>query len=387
MQRNAEIYVHIPFCAKKCEYCDFLSGPASEDSKKVYMEALRKEISLLAGRWGEKYRIDSIFFGGGTPSHVEAKELALCLRQIQSCFLVDENAEISLEANPGTLTEEKLAVYREAGFNRLSLGLQSADNGMLKSLGRIHTYEEFLESFRLARKAGFDNTNVDLMFSLPGQTMEIWQETLRSVLELKPEHISAYSLILEENTPFYEKYASRPEMLPDEDTDRAMFQKTEEILRREGLFRYEISNYAREGFACRHNIGYWRGKEYLGAGLGAAGLTGEPGGKRERYSNERDMEEYIKILSEGRLPASEREALTREAQMEEFMFLGLRCMEGVDIRQFEEQFQVSFQKIYGEVTEKLAKAGLVEYCGKAGLRLTGRGIDVSNRVFEEYLLS
>ena len=248
-----ELYVHIPFCVKKCAYCDFLSFPQGEEIQRRYVEKLMEEIRTVSAGFHDT-PVSSVFVGGGTPSVLKArwmKELFDCLR---ASFHIEETAEISMEANPGTVDREKLRIYREAGINRLSFGLQSADNRELKALGRIHTWEEFLDSFHQARIAGFTNINVDLMSALPGQTVDSWRKTLEKVLELKPEHISAYSLIIEEGTPFYEKYEDHPELLPPEEEERQMYHDTKRILHEHGYERYEISNYARAGYACRHNL-------------------------------------------------------------------------------------------------------------------------------------
>ena len=258
-QAELELYLHIPFCVKKCAYCDFLSAPADESVRAGYVEALKGEIRRQKALGADR-RVTSVFIGGGTPSILEGTQTAELLESVYDSFRIDAHAEITIECNPCTLTKDKLSCYRRQGVNRLSIGLQSTDNRELKMLGRIHTYEEFLESFSLARETGFGNLNVDLMSALPGQTRESWQKTLKQVLALKPEHISAYSLIIEEGTPFYDRFgpgAGEEYLLPDEDTERQMYYDTRDLLKAEGYERYEISNYARPGFACRHNLGYW----------------------------------------------------------------------------------------------------------------------------------
>lgn len=380
--KELEFYVHIPFCIKKCEYCDFLSFAADKEQKEAYVEALRKEIREWQPQ--DEYRVVSVFFGGGTPSVLPAEEIAVLLEELRqkSCFA--ENAEITAECNPGTLTEEKLLIYKKSGVNRLSLGLQSAQNRELKALGRIHTYEEFLESYSLARRAGFTNINVDLMSALPGQKERDWEDTLQKVAELEPEHISAYSLIIEEGTPFYEKYAEDMRMrdagktcrcLPSEEEERRMYKQTAAILESYGYHRYEISNYAKEGMECRHNTGYWLRTDYKGFGLGAASLL-----KNVRSSNTRDLQAYLHQNRQG-----EKERLTREAQMEETMFLGLRLMRGVSKREFQKQYGCPIEDIYGSVIAKLKKQGLLQSDGER-LFLTETGIDVSNYVMAEFLL-
>ena len=284
-----ELYIHIPFCVRKCNYCDFLSFPAGLESIESYCRALDEEICRTAEIIYEKQedrntgRISTIFVGGGTPSVLapeQIRRLFFCLRQN---FSISPDAEISMEANPGTLTREKLAACMEAGVNRLSIGLQSSDDALLKVLGRIHTWEQFLDNYREARKTGFQNINIDLMSSLPGQTLSGYLKTLEQVTELRPEHISSYSLILEEGTPFFDSEDIR-RRLPDEAVDREMYERTKELLHERGYERYEISNYAKEGFACRHNIGYWDGVPYLGLGLGASSYY-----DNARFSNEISM--------------------------------------------------------------------------------------------------
>ncbi len=427
-----ELYVHIPFCARKCGYCDFVSAPAEETVQRAYMRALRKEICLAAeelqkaGRCGGGQEaeacagaVTSVFFGGGTPSIVEAEEIAETLACIRREFAVAEEAEISLEANPGTLTREKSEIYRRAGINRLSIGLQSADDGELLLLGRIHTFEEFRESYGLAREAGFQNINVDLMAALPGQTLESFEKSLRAVTELSPapEHISVYSLILEEGTPFYDKYHRqalareageedcRP--LPAEAQEREMYVLTGRLLAACGYERYEISNYAKPGFACRHNTGYWTGVPYLGFGISAASFlngsyAGAAGADGRRFSNGRDLETYLRLLEgteNGRREETpggmvlrrlrqEEEAVTMDRAMEEFMFLGLRLTEGVSERGFERRFGTKLKAVYGNVLGAMERDGLMERTGAEGTcwRLTAQGIDVSNYVLAEFLL-
>ncbi len=372
--KELELYIHIPFCVRKCKYCDFLSAPASQRERQAYVDSLCGKIRSYADS-AKAYHVVSIFLGGGTPSILEGEQILQIFAAIREAFLVDDDAEITLEANPGTVagggpasvTKEKLAAWRQAGINRLSIGLQSAEDRELKALGRIHTFAGFKETYQAAVAAGFSNTNVDLMSAIPFQTEESWERTLRTVAGLTPPpaHISAYSLIIEEGTPFYERYGSgeHAEELPDEDTERRMYERTEEILSEYGYHRYEISNYALPGYECRHNLGYWDRREYLGIGDGAASFF-----EGKRWSGQ---EEPV--------------TLTRKDAMEEFMFLGLRKMEGVSRRRFREEFQTEMEEIYGEVIERLCRQGLLETAGDR-LRLTRKGIDVSNCVMSEFLL-
>ena len=368
-----ELYIHIPFCVRKCAYCDFLSAPGSEEAKASYTKALLREIEAVKT---EKREVSSIFVGGGTPSALSPSLMGDIFEKIHESFSVAQDAEITIEANPGTLSKEKLFLYKNAGINRLSLGLQSPEAAELKSLGRIHTYEEFLESFSLAREAGFQNINVDLMCALPDQTYEGWIRNLRTVAALHPEHISAYSLIIEEGTPF----AKRKLNLPDEDTEYRMYEDTAGILAEYGYEQYEISNYAKKGLACRHNIGYWTRKEYLGLGLGAASLWGN-----QRFSNTSDFSAYLKESGSPETIRENREILSLEDEMSEFMFLGLRMTEGVSKAEFLESFGTPIESVYGKVLDKYKNMGLLEE--KEGrIFLTRAGIHVSNGVMAEFLL-
>ena len=369
-----ELYVHIPFCVRKCQYCDFLSGPSDEETKDRYIEALLKEIR--AAEHTEDYEIVSVFIGGGTPSALKAEAIASIMRTLQEQFFFCEDAEVTIEANPGTVDLEKLTIYRNVGINRLSLGLQSTDAEELKLLGRIHSYEEFLKSYEWAREAGFSNINIDLMFAIPGQTGEAWRQHLYQVAELNPEHISAYSLIIEEGTPFAEQNLD----LPDEDTEYQMYEDTAEILERYGYRQYEISNYAKQGYMCRHNAGYWQRLEYLGFGLGASSLYGGM-----RFSNTHQMQEYLK---ESRNPDQIRKdvtVLSRNEQIEEFMFLGLRMTDGISEKKFEENFNVRLMDIYGDILQKYEETGFMEHI-ETKWRLTRKGIHVSNHILADFLL-
>jgi len=365
-----ELYVHIPFCVRKCQYCDFLSGPSDEETKDRYIEALLKEIR--AAEHTEDYEIVSVFIGGGTPSALKAEAIASIMRTLQEQFFFCEDAEVTIEANPGTVDLEKLTIYRNVGINRLSLGLQSTDAEELKLLGRIHSYEEFLKSYEWAREAGFSNINIDLMFAIPGQTGEAWRQHLYQVAELNPEHISAYSLIIEEGTPFAEQNLD----LPDEDTEYQMYEDTAEILERYGYRQYEISNYAKQGYMCRHNAGYWQRREYLGASSLYRGM---------RFSNTRRMQEYLK---ESRNPDQIRKdvtVLSRNERIEEFMFLGFRMTEGISEKKFEENFDVRLMDVYGDILQKYEETGFVEHI-ETKWRLTRKGIHVSNHILADFLL-
>lgn len=375
MKKELELYIHIPFCIQKCKYCDFLSAPCSEELRGSYVESLCKKIRDYR-ELAEAYHVVSIFLGGGTPSVLEGVQTKEIFAAIYDTFQVDADAEITTELNPGTVTEEKLKVYKEIGINRLSIGLQSVNDQELCMLGRIHTYEEFKATYELARKTGFDNINIDLISAIPGQTVESWAETLETVAKLNPEHISAYSLIIEEGTPFFEMYGEDREGLPDEDDERQMYQDTQTILEKYGYFRYEISNYAKKGFECQHNLGYWSRREYLGIGLGAASLL-----NNERWTENAELKEY---LTNKENQKENLEILDGTAQMEEFMFLGLRKMKGVSKEAFMFSFGQKIEEVYGEVLEKMLGDGLLELDGDY-IRLTEKGIDVSNYVMSEFI--
>ena len=375
-----ELYLHIPFCVRKCRYCDFLSGPADVCTQDAYMEALLAE---LKGRSEEcaEYEVDTIFIGGGTPSVVKPEWMQKVMDTIRQYYQLSPEAEITMEMNPGTVDREGLEIYYRAGINRLSIGLQSANEEELLKLGRIHTFTQFQKTYRKAVDVGFNNINVDVMSALPEQTVDSWRKTLEAVLALEPgpQHISAYSLIVEEGTPLYEMQERGTLILPDEDSERLMYALTEELLGQYGFRRYEISNYAREGYECRHNCGYWRRREYLGLGTGAASLM-----KECRFTNGTDLKEYLKNPLGVR---SEVQKLTTEEQMEEFMFLGLRMMEGVSEGAFREAFGQELMEVYGSVICKNIQDGLLERteCMPAFYRLTSRGIDLSNYVMSQFL--
>ena len=377
MKKEMELYLHIPFCAKKCDYCDFLSFPADKSIKREYVETLKQEIEEVGKRY-RNYRVSTIFVGGGTPSILNSSYIVEIFDVLRRKFHVAGNAEISMEVNPGTVTKEKLSDWRRAGINRLSMGLQSADNRELKRLGRIHTWEDFLESFRRAREEGFSNLNVDLMSALPGQTMDGWMETLKRTAAQEPEHISAYSLIIEEGTPFYERYGGKKgeALLPDEDTDRDMYHKTREFLASCGFERYEISNYAKPGRECRHNIGYWTGVPYLGLGLGAASYI-----EGIRFSNTRNLKEYLAGKSGD---DRDRQVLTKKEMEEEFFFLGLRLAAGVSLKEFERRFGLTAEEVYPGLMERMVKEGAA-VLERDRFFLTEYGFDVSNSVMAQFL--
>lgn len=371
-KKNLSLYIHIPFCVQKCKYCDFLSFSSSEEDRNSYITQLKEELRLKS-KWAEGSEVISIFFGGGTPSILEGGQIAELLKVIRAQYHIAAHAEITIEANPGTLTKEKLKIYRENGINRLSIGLQSADNKELAMLGRIHTMEDFQKNFKDAREAGFDNINIDLMSALPGQDLASYRRTLEKIIKLQPEHISAYSLIVEEGTPLSQD-KKLLEKIPDEEEDRKMYQFTKEFLHIHGYERYEISNYAKPGWECQHNCVYWTGGDYLGIGLGASSYF-----KGERFRNEDKMASY-------RFDGTKKEAemLTKEEKIEEFMFLGLRMTKGILEAEFLERFACPIEEVYGDILKKQQQEGLIVRTD-GRIFLTEKGLDVSNYVFCDYL--
>ena len=333
------------------------------------------------------YHVSSIFIGGGTPSILETQQMRSIFDAIRATFPIDSDAEITVEVNPGTVDKLKLMAYRNVGINRLSIGLQSTDDQELKMLGRIHTYKDFLDTYTLAREVGFQNINVDLMSGIPFQTLGGWEDTLKKVAELGPEHISAYSLIIEEGTPFGERYGSEEgrKLLPDEDSEREMYHETKRFLKDCGYERYEISNYAKPGRECRHNIGYWNRTDYLGIGLGASSLI-DP----MRWKMTSDLSDYLECgKNQGDFANLREEVQTLRVseRMEEFMFLGLRLTKGIELQTFEHQFGKSFWDVYQDAADKLFSEQLL--CldeSKKNLRLTDYGVDVSNYALAEFLL-
>ena len=437
MKKNLQLYLHIPFCIKKCDYCDFLSFPMGEEEwldretlngksgvnplltqgqifsmnekvREQYIKALINEIQSVKNRFKE-YKVSTIFMGGGTPSILSYKEMKEVFSALQKSFVIDKNAEITIEANPGTVTNDKVAAWRNVGINRVSIGLQSANDEELQLLGRIHTFRQFKETFSLLRENGFSNINVDLISGVPGQTIESYMETLKKVIELRPEHISAYGLMIEEGTKFGEVYEGGDRRdnhedgrgfsklcsledgthlmkglypnLPSEETERQMYKTTKMQLEQYGYQRYEISNYAKEGFECKHNLGYWNRVDYLGLGLGAASLIGNI-----RFQQVNNLEQYMeKFTFVKESQPEDIMILNEKEQMEEFMFLGLRKTEGISRAKFNEIFSRNIDEIYNNVLLKWEKELLIETNGDQ-IRLSEKGIDVSNVIFTEFLL-
>lgn len=406
-----ELYVHIPFCVRKCNYCDFLSMPVDRTVRERYVQALKNELLFYANGIADR-KLETIYFGGGTPSVLSPGQLEELLSTVYKLYDVNKDAEITIEINPATINYDGLHKIKGAGFNRLSIGLQSANNEELKLLGRIHTYEQFLDTYHNARRVGFTNINIDCMSSLPGQRLDTYLDSLHKIIDLQPEHISSYSLILEEGTPFYQRFHDHVEEYFDEDLDRQMYHETKRILRENGYERYEISNYAKKGFESRHNSGYWRRIPYLGVGLGASSFLA---GKRTK--NIDDIESYLSFWLEKKdntdryysdrlekkdntdqyhfdclekmanaVPYCEIEEVTREDAMTEYFFLGLRMSEGVSIQAFEKEFGISVFERYGQELDLCQKEKLLTVDPHTDrIALTDFGMDVSNWVFEKFV--
>lgn len=398
-KRPLGLYLHFPFCVRKCRYCDFLSFPSGEAGREIYLERLKEEIKARGAIY-QDYNIETLFIGGGTPSLMTGQQLTELLDTVRASFHVSPVGEWTMECNPGTTDAETLRIYRNAGINRLSFGLQSMNDEELKYLGRIHTAKQFAENYQAARRVGFENINIDLMSALPGQTTASWLDTLNKAAAFEPEHLSAYSLIIEEETPFWDLYGDDRSgeanadgiiadggagqqgkaailTLPDEDSERQMYHLTKRILAEKGYERYEISNYTRKSFECRHNLIYWQRKDYLGLGLGAASMVGN-----RRFSNVSDMTSYMHDWS-----YCQEEILDRKAQIEETMFLGLRCTAGVSDRMFTEKFGQSMMDIYGDIIRKYLSEGFLIYNPSDGrLAFSEAGTDVSNWILSDFLL-
>ena len=382
MKQELELYIHIPFCVRKCNYCDFLSFPQPADVQGRYATQLLREIRAYAPECKDM-QVRSVFFGGGTPSLISETFVEEIMATIRNGFHLAEDAEVTIECNPGATLRHKFSAYRRAGINRLSIGLQSADNAELKMLGRIHSFEEFLKSYQNARMEGFQNINVDLINCIPMQTLKTWRKTLRTVLMLKPEHVSVYNLIIEEGTPFYEMQQDGLLMMPSEEEQAEIDSFTKEYLARQNYHRYEISNWAKEGMECRHNCGYWTGVPYLGFGLGAASYF-----KKRRWTNTSDLSEYMEYDFAGDKSLNLRKdmrELSREERIEEFMFLGLRMTEGISASGFLSEFGQHLDSVYGKILDKDIINGLIESTG-GRYRLTERGMDISNVVLSDFLL-
>ncbi|WP_415342000.1 radical SAM family heme chaperone HemW [Clostridium perfringens] len=372
------LYIHIPFCAQKCLYCDFPSFARKDHLRKAYIEALNKEIINLREKHNN-LEINTIFIGGGTPSVLESNELECLLKEIAKLNMA-KDIEYSMECNPGNLTEEKLEVMKKYGVNRISMGLQAKQDNLLKGLGRIHNYKTFKENFLLAKKVGFNNINVDLMFGLPNQSLNEWEETLREIISLEPAHISAYSLIIEEGTTFYNLYENDKLKLPTEEEERKMYHLAKEILEENGFNQYEISNYAKEGKECRHNLAYWNMDNWIGVGSASASYI-----NGKRIKNISSVEEYINSINERGEAVEEIINNSKNDNMEEFMFMGLRKINGIDENEFKKRFGMNINDVYGEILNKYIDEGLlIRESGR--VFLSEKGIEISNIIMADFLL-
>ena len=372
------LYVHIPFCVKKCRYCDFNSFKLNIDEKRKYLNSLKKEMELYKENFKDK-NIDSIFVGGGTPSILNEEEIKILFQNIKNNFKIKDSAEITMECNPGTLTLNKLKAMKECGVNRLSIGLQAVQNNHLEYIGRVHTYEEFEKNYFQAKEVGFENINIDLMYALPNQSKEDWKQSLEKVVKLNPTHISAYSLILEENTELFDMYERNEFELLDEDTDIEMYKYTINYLKYHGYDQYEISNYAKKGFECKHNILYWKCENYVGLGVSASGFVNET-----RYNNFCDLDKYEEIIHSGKKPIEWEEKLSIKDKIEENIFLGLRMNEGIKFKDFREKYNFNFEDEYKNEIDKLKKIELINV-NNEGIKLTQKGKEISNSVFVEFM--
>ncbi|WP_343337855.1 Heme chaperone HemW [Terrisporobacter petrolearius] len=372
------LYIHIPFCISKCKYCDFNSYKLNLDEKRKYLNALQKEMKFYKEEVRGK-EIDTIFIGGGTPSILNQDEIKFLFDNIKNNFNIKNNAEITMECNPGTLTLNKLKIMKECGVNRLSIGLQAVQNNHLEYIGRIHTYEEFEENYYQAKKVGFENINIDLMYALPNQSKKDWIESLEKIVKLNPTHISAYSLILEEDTELFKMYERKEFELLDEETDIEMYQYTINYLKSHGYNQYEISNYAKEEFECKHNILYWKCENYIGLGASASGYLNDT-----RYNNLCELKKYENEINTGKKPIEWEEKLSIKDKIEESIFLGLRMNEGIKFTDFYEKYNIDFKEVYEKEINKLNKMKLIEISDE-GMILTQKGREISNSVFVEFI--
>lgn len=374
--KEISLYVHIPFCKQKCRYCDFPSFCGKEDFIDEYVDCLIKEINSK----GKNYSYNTVFIGGGTPSYLDLENLENLLKSISSLNL-NENVEFTVECNPGTLNKEKLEIMKRYKVNRLSFGLQSTKKELLIDLGRIHDFNQFKENYFLSREMGFENINIDLMFGLPNQTLEDLQDTLKEIVNLNPEHISVYSLIIEEGTVFYKLYEENKLNLPSEEIERDMYELSVEYLNKNGYDQYEISNFAKNNRECKHNLVYWEMKDYLGCGTSSASLI-----DGKRLKNYSDIDKYIQLIKDRKEVIEEEDELSKDDNMEEFMFLGLRKITGIEEQEFFKRFSINVYDLYKDVINKHIKNGLlIRESGK--IYLSKSGVQLSNYVMSDFLLN
>ncbi|MCR3955417.1 MAG: radical SAM family heme chaperone HemW [Gudongella sp.] len=375
---KAGLYIHIPFCERKCHYCDFTSIPGNKDLKDRYEEYLIREILLASSIYGN-LKIETVFIGGGTPSVIHENSIRRIMNTIRRCFTLDSDAEVTIEINPGTLTVDKAKIYRESGINRASVGIQSMDDGILKRIGRIHNEQQVKDTLKILRLAGFENINGDLMFGLPHQSLKDFMETLEKTMLLDLEHISMYGLILEEETLLYNWYNRGLVSMPTEDEERDMYHTGIDFLESKGFRQYEISNLSREGFECRHNLGYWRLESYIGLGLSSHSSMGG-----RRYWNHSGFSNYFNKLDAGDLPIEGEEIISNDLLEAEYLILGIRLKEGLSIEDYEKRFKLSFMGKYGEVIHRHEASGLIELID-GRIKLTRKGMDLSNQVEIDFL--
>lgn len=376
MKKDVGLYIHIPFCKAKCYYCDFVSFANKEDLKKEYVEAVIKEIKY---RKLDKYNIKTMYIGGGTPSTLDSTDISKIIDEVKENL--DKNAEITIEVNPGTVNKEKLEAYKNIGINRLSIGLQSTDDKLLKGIGRIHTYNEFLETYKSAREVGLNNINVDLMLGLPMQKLGTLKKSLREVIKLNPEHISVYSLILEENTKLYDKVDIGELVLPNEKLEREMYWQVKNTLESKGYIHYEISNFAKKGYESKHNSDCWKQKEYIGIGVAAHSYM-----ESKRFSNQSNLEEYINNIKSEEYEKNIiiQEEQTKEDKQKEYMLLGLRTIDGINIGEYKNKFGENPIFKFHKELDKLVGEKLLEVDGEH-IKLTKVGLDLANIVWEEFV--
>ena len=373
--KEVALYIHIPFCKQKCFYCDFPSYARKDDLMSDYIEALLIELKEKI----KAYKVRSLFVGGGTPSYLNEENLSKLMKVIKNINFI-EDAEKTIECNPGTVSEEKFNIMKEGGINRLSFGLQTTKNNLLKGIGRIHTFEAFKDNYNLARSIGFNNINIDMMFGLPNQSVKDWTDSLEEVAKLNPEHISAYSLIIEEGTPFYKLYNEDKLKLPSEEEEREMYKKCKDILIENGYHQYEISNYAKEGKECLHNEVYWMCDEYIGVGASSSSYI-----DGKRIKNIDDLREYIKRIGSGESIVDEEIINTKNDDIEEFMFMGLRMNCGIEEEEFKRRFHTDIDNVYKDVIEGNINKGLLER-KRGRIYLTDKGIELSNMVMSDMIL-
>lgn len=387
--REIGIYVHIPFCKQKCYYCDFKSYANKEELIEKYIKWLKYEIKEVGegnkldyeNDFDELVTVKTIYIGGGTPSYLDSKYIKEIIEEIRENFKLADKVEITIEVNPGTVNKTKLLDYINSGINRISIGLQSTDNELLKRIGRIHKYEDFLQTYNMAREVGFKNINVDLMLALPGQTIAKLEKGLKQVIDLQPEHISLYSLIIEDGTKIEKMLKNNEITLPDENIERKMYWETKKVLEEAGYIHYEISNFAKEGYKSEHNWNCWSQKEYMGFGVAAHSYTNDV-----RFSNIDSIEEYIENYEQGNVTDNFvfHEKQTQSSKMKEYMMLGLRKIEGISIQEFKNKFVGNPLYIYRKELQKLVEEELIEI-ELDKIKLTKKGLDFANIVWEEFI--